>query len=252
VVPLSVLIGRPVMRRVAAAAPSDAEAAPALAARPAAVPPPGGRWERALGTVSTVARTLFVAGYPLLVLAGLTRFGARGAALMLLLVLAAGRLHRLRGGLSLARGTAGLSTVVAALLIAAAFLDDSRYMLAYPTLVNVALLGQFAWSLRGERSMVERFARLQVQDLTPDEVRYCRAVTAMWCGFFVLNGTAAAALAAAAPRTWWATYTGFLSYLLVGGLFASEYLVRKARFGRYGPGPLDRVLAYLFGNARPS
>jgi len=80
-------------------------------------------------------------------------------------------------------------------------------------------------------------------------VRYCRAVTAVWCGFFALNGAVAAALAALAPRAWWAAYAGGASYLLAGALFAAEYVVRKSRFGRYGHGLLDRLLASLFGNA---
>ena len=32
-------------------------------------------------------------------------------------------------------------------------------------------------------------------------------------------------------------------------LFGAEYAVRKARFGRYGKGPVDRALAAVFGKA---
>jgi uncharacterized membrane protein len=96
---------------------------------------------------------------------------------------------------------------------------------------------------------VERLARIQVADLSPAEVRYCRAVTVVWCGFFVLNGAASALLAAAAPRAWWAAYTGAISYGLVAAVFAGEYVVRKARFGRFGRGPVDRTLRLLLRRA---
>ena len=76
-------------------------------------------------------------------------------------------------------------------------------------------------------------------------MRYCRSVTLVWCAFFVVNGAAAALLAAFAPRGWWAGYTGVVSYVLVGALFAAEYVVRKARFGRFGRGPVDRLLAHV-------
>lgn len=211
-----------------------------------------GRPADALWALSRAAQALFALGYPLLVVVASASFGARGAALALLAVLVVGRLHRLRGGRAGTGVTAGLVAVVAALLALAAVLDDSRYMLAYPALVNGALLWQFASSLRGEQPIVERFARLQVRDLTPPEVRYCRTVTLVWSGFFVANGTAAAVLAVAAPRSWWATYTGIVSYLLVAALFGAEYVVRKARFGRYGRGPVDRLLAHLLAPTRSS
>jgi uncharacterized membrane protein len=74
-------------------------------------------------------------------------------------------------------------------------------------------------------------------------------VTVLWCAFFTLNGAATGLLAALAPRSWWALYTGAIAYVLMGALFAGEYLVRKARFGRFGPGLLDRLLARLLPRA---
>jgi uncharacterized membrane protein len=203
---------------------------------------------RALRIAVAVVQIAFLVGYPFLVLLGVARFGARWAALLLLGVIAVGRLGSLRRDLSRARRAPGLWLSVAALLAASALLDDPRFMLAYPALVSGVLLAQFAWSLRKGRPMVELFARREVENLSDDEVRYCRTVTAIWCVFFALNGLAAAALALCAPRSWWAAYTGGISYGLLGALFAGEYLVRRARFGRYGGGSLDRLLARLFGN----
>ncbi len=247
IVPLSKLLGAPVMLRVEA---------PGMGAPAETVGNPTPSAERADADASSLLRALFTAaqaifavGYPFLVLGSVTWLGARHAALLLLALLALTRARSLGRDLARARGLLGLWLAVAALLVVSALLDDTRYMLAYPTLVNAAFLAQFAWSLYRGPSTAERFARMEVPDLTADEVHYCRSVTGIWCAFFVLNGAAAAALAVAAPRSWWAYYTGGVSYALVGILFAAEYLVRKARFGRYGRGPVDRVLARVLGNA---
>jgi uncharacterized membrane protein len=57
----------------------------------------------------------------------------------------------------------------------------------------------------------------------------------VWCAFFVVNGSAAAALAAWAPLSWWAAYTGLVAYLLMGILFVGELVLRKLRFPVRGP-----------------
>jgi len=228
VVPLSALLGQVVVEPAGAPAPAPAAARPAL-----------------LGRILAALQGLLYVAYPLLVLLAVERFGARGAALLLLALLVPGLVRAAARGGPQARTAVGLGATVALLLGLAALLDDTRWMLAYPSLVNGALLAQFAWSLRRGPPTAERFARMQVPDLLPDEVRYCRTVTGAWVVFFALNGAAVTALALWAPRSWWALYAGGLSYLLVGLLFAAEYVVRKARFGRFGPGPVDRLLATL-------
>jgi uncharacterized membrane protein len=207
---------------------------------------------RTLRITAAMVQAVFLVGYPFLVLLGVTRFGARWAALLLLAAIAVGRLGSIRQDLRRARRVPGLWLSVAALLGVSALLDDPRFMLAYPALVNGVLLAQFLWSLRKGRSIVEVFARNETEDLNDDEVKYCRGVTMVWSAFFVLNGSAAAVLALCASRNWWAVYTGGISYALIAALFAGEYLVRKARFGRYGDGPVDRLLARLFGNGATS
>jgi uncharacterized membrane protein len=202
-----------------------------------------------LRAAAAAFQAVFLVGYPLLVLAAGARFGARGAALLLLLFLLPGLVRLLAGGGERARTVLGITAGVGLLLALAALLDDERLMLAYPTLVNGGLLVQFALSLWRGPPTAERFARLSVSDLTAAEMRYCRVVTAIWCVFFALNGAVVTGLAALAPRAWWAAYAGGVSYVLAGALFAAEYVVRKSRFGRYGKGLLDRLLASFFGNA---
>jgi uncharacterized membrane protein len=201
------------------------------------------RW---LGTLFAVLNGLLIAAYPIAVYIGLTRFSARSLGLLLVVLLAPGFIHKLRRArredlLAVAR----LPLSILALLALAAWLDDARFVFALPVLINLALLAQFAGSLR-TTPIVERFARMQQPSLSTAQVAYCRSVTKVWCCFFVLNAAISASLARFAPLSLWALYNGLLAYLLMGLLGGSEYVVRKFRFREYGSGLHDRLLARLF------
>jgi uncharacterized membrane protein len=193
---------------------------------------------------------LGLAALPFVVLLAGGRFGTKAGAAVVLVLVAPGlvrtamRAVKHPGGLGF-----GLPAGIIGLLILAAAMKDARYVLAYPTLVNGALLLQFGGSLWRGPPVVERLARLQVPNLSPEEVRYCRTVTVVWCAFFVANGATVTTLALLAPRSWWAAYAGGVSYLLVGILFSGEYVVRKMRFGRFGAGLIDSVLASVLGRS---
>lgn len=189
--------------------------------------PPSARARRfRLGSALGIA--LGVA-YPVLVYLGLTHLRARAVALTMLVAalgVAAWRVRRQQ-----VRSLLVVPIAMCALLAAGAVLDDARLVLAMPVLVNAVLLAAFGASLRAPVPMVERFARLQKPELSAAEVRYCRSVTIVWCVFFVANGAVAGALALRAPLSWWTLWTGALSYVAMGTLFAAEWLVRRARFG---------------------
>lgn len=97
----------------------------------------------------------------------------------------------------------------------------------YPALVNAAMLLLFGLSLRFPPTVVERLARLQEPDLPPEAVGYTRRVTQMWCGFFILNGGIAVITALWSSERVWALYNGLIAYVLMGTLFAGEWLVRQ-------------------------
>lgn len=121
------------------------------------------------------------------------------------------------------------SMAVAALLfcLLLGLADSSLLLRWYPVLLSGVLLLLFAGSLRHGMPIVERLARLTEPDLPPAAVAYTRRVTAVWAGFFLLNGSVCAGLALWAPLTWWTLYTGLLAYLLMGALFAGEWLLRQ-------------------------
>lgn len=106
-------------------------------------------------------------------------------------------------------------------------LRQPQSMYWYPVWVNALMLGVFGGSLFAKQTAVERLARLQNPDLPPRAVAYTRRVTQIWCVFFVLNGTAAAVLAASGRYGWWAAYTGVIAYVLMGLLLGGEFAYRK-------------------------
>lgn len=116
--------------------------------------------------------------------------------------------------------------------------SDALTVKLYPVLVNVVMLGTFAFSLWRPPSVVERLARLSEPGLSPSGVRYTERVTAVWCGFFVVNGSIALGTVLWGSDRTWALYNGLISYVFMGALMAGEWCVRQ------------RVRAVVEGRAR--
>jgi len=96
----------------------------------------------------------------------------------------------------------------------------------YPVLVNAALLSVFAYSLIFPPSMIEHFARIREPNLPTWAIRYTRRVTQVWCIFFAANGVIALITALWASSATWTLYNGLIAYLMMGLLFAGEYVIR--------------------------
>ena len=181
--------------------------------------------------VLTLLGTLLAVAYPVAVYLGLSRFSVRALSLLLLCLLLPMVALRLRGQRR-EHLTAILPVPISviALIALSAILEDRRFMLALPVLISAALLVTFSVSLVRGMPMIERFARMQNPDLPPDHAVHCRQVTWVWCGFFVINGAIAAFLAVRGPLELWTLYSGLIAYVLMGVLFAIEYIVRRFRF----------------------
>jgi uncharacterized membrane protein len=96
----------------------------------------------------------------------------------------------------------------------------------YPAFMNAAMLLAFAQTLISPPSMIERFARLVEPDLPESGVRYTRAVTWIWVGFFIVNGAIAGYTAVYSSWETWTLYNGVVAYVAMGALFLGEFLVR--------------------------
>jgi uncharacterized membrane protein len=104
--------------------------------------------------------------------------------------------------------------------------DELLTLRFYPVIANVAVLLLFSWSLYSPPSLIERIARIQHPDLPPEGIAYTRRVTQVWCIFFVVNGGIALLTALYSSFEIWSLYNGLIAYLLMGLLFAAEYIVR--------------------------
>lgn len=113
------------------------------------------------------------------------------------------------------------------LVLASWWQGDARAVKLYPALVNAILLTVFGWSLCHPPSVVERLARLQDPDLPAAAIGYTARVTAVWCGFFVVNGAFAVYTALYSSDANWALYNGLLAYVAMGVLMVGEWLVRQ-------------------------
>ena len=164
--------------------------------------------------------------YPLAIWFGQGKVEPRWLALLLLLA-AAARLPAMKVSLA-ARWSAAAALLLAA---GAVWANALLPLKLYPVLVNAALLAAFGYSLASPPSMIERMARLTEPNLPPAAIAYTRVVTQVWCGFFVVNGSIALGTAIWASPAVWSLYNGVIAYVLMGLLFAGEYLVR-IRFKR--------------------
>lgn len=96
----------------------------------------------------------------------------------------------------------------------------------YPVLVSLGFAGLFAHSLWQPPTVIERIARLREPELPVSAVPYLRKVTAVWLGFFLTNAAISAATAIGGSLELWTLYNGFVSYVIMGVLFVSEWLLR--------------------------
>ncbi|KAA9001940.1 DNA gyrase subunit B [Affinibrenneria salicis] len=148
--------------------------------------------------------------------------------LPLLALLFALRFFALRRQTGALPGTAKwLAAAGGALCSASLLLGNFHLLLWYPVAVSLVLLAVFGASLWSAMPLVERLARLREPDLPPAAVAYTRRVTQVWCVFFIVNGSVAAATCLAGNLIWWTGWNGMISYLLMGLLMAGEWVVRR-------------------------
>jgi uncharacterized membrane protein len=174
---------------------------------------------------STINLTLLAIGltYPFLVYLGLRVMPAGVVALALVALLAL-RITVRRAQ----RDRDDLPFVVAAAII---LLVLVRFPLVglkiYPIVLSLTFAVVFGYSLLSPPLVVERLARLRQPDLPVAANSYLRKVTIAWLFFFIVNATISAATAASGSIKLWTLYNGLISYILMGLLFAGEFLVRQ-------------------------
>ena len=115
---------------------------------------------------------------------------------------------------------------IAATTVLLNLFNDPVYLKLNPVIISSSVLFTFGYTLIYPPSMIETFARIQDKDLPEKAVPYCRKVTVIWCIFLLFNSLTALYTALYTDMQIWAFYNGFLSYILMGLLFAGEFLYR--------------------------
>ncbi len=192
-----------------------------------------------------IAATL---AYPLMIYLGLRFLAPRTLAITIgvLLLLRLALAHK--SAPSETRRLFLLGIPIAFVLGLAALFQEGRYFLFVPSLISFAILTSFGRSLLEGHGppMIEVFARIQAGELPDDEIPYCRRLTGVWCVFLAANTLTALGFALLGSIEAWALYTGLLAYLLMGALFAGEYVYRAWKFRRYQKSPFAPIFRRLF------
>lgn len=178
---------------------------------------------RPLANVLAIGLTLV---YPVAVYFGLDSIGPRGLGLALLAVLLLRHWQSARRFAADVRNSEWLVfAALAGLAASITALDSEALLLLYPVAVNLCLLLVFGRSLFHPPTVIERIARQSEPDLPPEGVRYTHQVTQAWCAFFAMNA-AVALVTVFASREAWVLYNGLISYVLMGVMFAGEWIIR--------------------------
>lgn len=178
--------------------------------------------------------TLVTLLYPLVVFYGLAEFSVRWVSFALLLLFLI-RLLILKNSNATKNSAAQvlspkaskvISFLALSFLLMSFIFGDDTGLLFYPVIINSALALVFSYSLANPPPIIERLARLTQADLPPHAIAYTRTVTKVWLGFFIINALIASYTALFTNIETWTLYNGLIAYILMGVLFAGEYLVR--------------------------
>ncbi|MDH3620206.1 MAG: hypothetical protein OER91_04905 [Gammaproteobacteria bacterium] len=163
-----------------------------------------------------------IAAYPFIILLGLKHLPPSFFGIVLLAVLG------LRFGVLMPEERPVLIPVLlvyVAYAVTATVSGSQTMLLYYPAVVSFTMCGVFLNSLRQGNSMLLRLMKARKMELDEHAPPYLYWLTAIWAGFFVINGLVSIWTSTLTLEVW-TLYNGFLSYCLVALLFGVEYVYR--------------------------
>jgi len=174
--------------------------------------------------LSTIGAVLIFL-YPFIIFFGVKSFGPRFLSLTFLLIILTYILPS--KSVSFSKWHKYSIMVLALILLLLTQIYDSiLFIKIYPVFVSLIFFTFFFITLFYPPSMIEIFARMTDKNLSEAAIKYTRNVTKIWCVFFIFNATISLYTAFFCDIKIWTFYNGFLSYILIGTLFACEYLFR--------------------------
>lgn len=164
-----------------------------------------------------------IALYPFIVFLGLDVLppGIIGLILALLLIV---RFGLVRPNERLAALPVGV--ILVAYAVGTALTGSTQLLLFYPVVVNTVFLILFAASLFHDEPLLLRIIRARGTTVSPIGAIYLWRLTAIWAGFFLVNGTIAAWTTTADLQVW-TLYNGLISYFIVAVLILGELAFRR-------------------------
>ncbi len=161
--------------------------------------------------------------YPLIVFLGLKWVEPTYIALVLA-VLAGVRYYHTKTPLNIPFvKVAGL--VAVALLLFSVVANSALLLKLYPVVMSLSFFIIFVYSLIKPPAVITLIAGAR-DKLTVNSVAYTKKVTFVWSVFFVINASISLVTVFLSDDVW-ALYNGLISYVLMGVLFAGEWIVRK-------------------------
>lgn len=136
-----------------------------------------------------------------------------------------------------------LAAAAVALLVCALVFSPQVLLFAPPVIINGMLAAVFAASLRpGQEPLIAVFASFEHDTLPSDLMRHARLIT--WCWALLLAAIAIVALALAVWATMetWSLFVNVVGYVLIGSLFAGEYVYRRVRYRHYRHASLPAMI----------
>ena len=124
----------------------------------------------------------------------------------------------------------GISAIV--LFVFTAITNSNISLHLYPVLISLGFFSVFLYSIYRPPSIITQIASLR-DSLSEEKVNYTVKVTKVWCGFFILNAGVAFVTVWLDNKELWLLYNGLVSYVLMGLLFAAEWLYR-IKIKKYG------------------
>ena len=149
--------------------------------------------------------------------------------------------------------TAIFTGAMLGLLFGATTLLHQQVLAALPSIgLNLILAAGFAATLRrGETPLIVRIELIDnPRDLTPEFVRYLRGLTQAWTIFFLVNAAVSLLLILFAPFSWWSLFSNVLTWPLIAGMFAAEWVVRRIAFPQFPPHTPLGIAAKIFAYQR--
>lgn len=161
--------------------------------------------------------------YPLIVYKGLSAWGPELLALGLVALLL------VRFVLTKAYQDKGQKWVLIGaclFLLAVILLKSQSLLLYYPSLMNLFVAMAFLFSLRAEKTLIEKMASLQGKGYPAEAIPYMRKLTLIWGLLLIANCAVAFYTACCLPLSWWTLYNGLLSYVLISLFILGELIFR--------------------------